>query len=175
MLVAPAYVGLLFAQQGDGAATPTHPAQVTPGPGRQPSFALFPVLFDPTNDPHDLEDQARIREAIAAERARMLAEASTPLDGPDPFRFTRIAGWEAGLLAYGRTWLSDPTLMGPNPAAITAPVLIILGENDQTAIGPALAAVLPDADSAVVGGVGHFPMEEDPAAFNQALLAFLDS
>jgi len=175
VLVAPAYLGLLFAPEpGDDAATPTHPAPSTPAPGRQPSFALFPVVFDPTNDQRDPEDQARIQDAVAAERVRLLEGASTPLDGPDPFRFTQIPGWEAGLLAYGRIWLNDPSLMGPNPAAIAAPVLIILGESDQAAIGPALKAVLPEAQAVVLSGVGHFPMEEAPADFNQALLAFLD-
>jgi pimeloyl-ACP methyl ester carboxylesterase len=172
VLVAPAYLGLLFATAMVGdAAIPTHPAEGTSGPGLQPSFALFPILFNPANDPYDPADQARIRAAVVAERARVLQDAPA---GPDPFRFMWLPGWEAGLLAYGRSWLNDPALMGPDPAAITVPVLLIAGEYDQIAgIAEPLQELLPGTELTIIPGVGHIPMQEAPAAFNQALLTFL--
>ncbi|MDQ3695695.1 MAG: alpha/beta hydrolase [Chloroflexota bacterium] len=176
VLVAPAYLGLLFAAtEGDGAPTATHPAAASPRPGRQPSFNLFPVLFDPTNDPRSPEDQARLREAIAAERAAMSQVMPVVDAAEDPFRFTRIAGWEAGLLAHGVAWLNDPAIIGPNPAAITAPVLLVWGEHDGiAAVGEQLRALFPEAEAVIIPGVGHFPMEEAPDLFSDALLAFLD-
>ncbi|MBA2519598.1 MAG: alpha/beta hydrolase, partial [Chloroflexia bacterium] len=160
VLVAPAYLGLLFAPtSGDEAPDATHPAAASPRPGRQPSFTLFPVLFDPANDPRSPDDQARLREAIAAERAALsqampLADASQ-----DPFRLTRIVGWEAGLLAHGVAWLNDPAIMGPNPAAITAPILLVWGEGDGIAgVGEQLQALFPGAAAVIYPGVGHFPM-----------------
>jgi pimeloyl-ACP methyl ester carboxylesterase len=177
VLVAPAYLGLLFAPaggEGSPAATPPAAPDASPPVGRQPSLGLFPVLFDPTNDPHSAADQARLREAIATEQALMDQTTPAVSADQDPFRFTQIAGWEAGLLAHGRAWLNDPAIMGPNAEAITAPVLLIWGEGDQiSAIGDQLLALFSDAERVIVPGVGHFPMEEAPDAFNRALLNFL--
>jgi pimeloyl-ACP methyl ester carboxylesterase len=178
VFVAPAYLGLLLTADS-ATASPAPSAAATaegsPRPGRQPSLGLFPVLFDPTNDPHDPADQARMRDAIAAERARQAEETPAAPAGQDPFRFIQIPGWEAGLLAYGRVWLNDPAILGPAPEALTMPVFLIWGEHDRSAISEQMRALLPDAAWAIIPKVGHFPMEEAPAAFSRELLAFLES
>lgn len=69
----------------------------------------------------------------------------------------------------------DPTLP-KRLAALTAPVLLVVGEYDIwptcTAVRE-LAALLDNADLAVLPGAGHFPWVDDPATFAAAVEAFL--
>ena len=56
------------------------------------------------------------------------------------------------------------------------PALVIWGDLDTTtplAQGRRLAEVIPGAELAVMPGVGHMPQIEDPPAFNQLLVEFL--
>ncbi len=62
-------------------------------------------------------------------------------------------------------------------AAIAAPTLVICGEADRLtppAIGRALAAAIPGATYAEIPRAGHPSNLEQPAAFNAALMAFLE-
>ncbi len=61
-------------------------------------------------------------------------------------------------------------------AAITAPVALLWGDSDTvTPMAQArdLQTLLPKAPLHVLAGLGHIPQIEDPAAFNQALIATL--
>jgi pimeloyl-ACP methyl ester carboxylesterase len=61
-------------------------------------------------------------------------------------------------------------------ARIEAPTLILWGERDATlplAVGRRLLEHLPQATFLVIGGAGHCPMWERPAAVNRALIRFL--
>jgi len=62
-------------------------------------------------------------------------------------------------------------------ATLDVPTLVLTGEDDQAdfqAIADQLAATLPDARRAVVPGAGHLPSLEQPAAFDQIVLPFLE-
>jgi 2-succinyl-6-hydroxy-2,4-cyclohexadiene-1-carboxylate synthase len=65
----------------------------------------------------------------------------------------------------------------PHLAALRAPVLLIAGAEDVKfrAVAEAMAAQVPDAQVAVVAGAGHNAHLENPAAFQQRVLAFLIS
>lgn len=85
-----------------------------------------------------------------------------------------LAGWDLALLGVlrdsGRGALAQPV------STITAPVLIVWGEQDPwipLARGEALRASLPQAAWQVIPAVGHLPMEEAPEAFNTTLIAYL--
>jgi pimeloyl-ACP methyl ester carboxylesterase len=61
-------------------------------------------------------------------------------------------------------------------AHITAPTLVITGRDDficGPAAAAAAAAAIPDADVVLLDGAGHFTFLEQPAAFAQAVEAFL--
>jgi pimeloyl-ACP methyl ester carboxylesterase len=61
-------------------------------------------------------------------------------------------------------------------AAITAPVLLLRGDEDwlvSQGMVEATAAGIADARIAVLEGTGHYPMTENPAEFNDAVAAFL--
>jgi pimeloyl-ACP methyl ester carboxylesterase len=66
--------------------------------------------------------------------------------------------------------------MGPALAALRLPALVVVGDRDRGSRGPseALAAALPAARLIVVPDAGHVVNLEQPAAFNRALVDFLD-
>jgi len=62
------------------------------------------------------------------------------------------------------------------PARLRCPVLLVWGEQDRivpVAHGRRLLAEIPGARLEVIGGCGHPPHEERPAAFLEAVLPFL--
>lgn len=63
-----------------------------------------------------------------------------------------------------------------DPANITQPTLILLGEHDRVipiASGDELAARIPNARLIRIRSAGHLPLEEQPESSNAALLRFL--
>jgi pimeloyl-ACP methyl ester carboxylesterase len=87
------------------------------------------------------------------------------------------ADWELGLLAVVRD-AGASHLGAPLAEVLRVPTLIIWGREDRwirLASGEALRAALPDASWAIIDDAGHLPMEEQPAAFNETLLAWLAS
>jgi pimeloyl-ACP methyl ester carboxylesterase len=61
-------------------------------------------------------------------------------------------------------------------AGVTAPTLVIVGEQDEPFLGPcrAMAEVIPGAEHVVIPDAGHSPQFENPAAWLAALEGFLD-
>jgi pimeloyl-ACP methyl ester carboxylesterase len=62
-------------------------------------------------------------------------------------------------------------------ATLAVPTLVVTGENDKAdfrAIADKLAATLPDAHRATVAGAGHLPSLEQPPAFDEVVLPFLE-
>jgi len=56
--------------------------------------------------------------------------------------------------------------------------VIIWGRDDPwipLASGEALRDALPDAEWHIIDDAGHLPMEEQPAAFNDILITWLES
>ena len=59
---------------------------------------------------------------------------------------------------------------------IGAPTLVVWGDHDgicPPAIGRAIVDLVPDARLAIIAGAGHNPMWEQPARFDEEVLAFL--
>jgi pimeloyl-ACP methyl ester carboxylesterase len=86
----------------------------------------------------------------------------------------KMKDWDLALLGVlrdgGRNTLAQPV------GTITAPVLIVWGDQDPwipATRAEALRAALPQAELVLIPDTGHLPMEEDPAAFNAALLEWL--
>ena len=82
----------------------------------------------------------------------------------------RPAGYRAAALALAAT---DLTSLLPN---ISVPTLVIHGADDAIvplATGRELAAAIPGAQLHVIAKAGHVSNQEQPAAFNAAVRAFL--
>jgi 3-oxoadipate enol-lactonase len=61
--------------------------------------------------------------------------------------------------------------------SVTVPTLVLVGEHDSIApphLSRELARLVPGAQLEVIPDAGHLPNEENPAAFNQAVGAFLE-
>ncbi|MCU0514793.1 MAG: alpha/beta hydrolase [Anaerolineae bacterium] len=104
------------------------------------------------------------------------ADASfmTAADYDTYWRAFQTPGWDVGLLGLTRD--AVPNLTAAQIAGISTPTLLLWGEQDATtplAQGEALARYLPDSTLVVLPGVAHQPFEENPAAFNAALLDYL--
>ncbi|HET7368170.1 MAG TPA: alpha/beta fold hydrolase [Gaiella sp.] len=62
-------------------------------------------------------------------------------------------------------------------ATLAVPALVVTGEHDKAdfqAIADHLAATLPDARRAIVANAGHLPSLEQPEAFDEIVLPFLE-
>jgi pimeloyl-ACP methyl ester carboxylesterase len=74
----------------------------------------------------------------------------------------------------------DELLTEDLPAALAmlgVPALVVTGEQDKAdfqAIADRLAATLPDVRRAIVASAGHLPSLEQPAAFDELVLPFLE-
>jgi pimeloyl-ACP methyl ester carboxylesterase len=70
----------------------------------------------------------------------------------------------------------DSRVMESLPS-ISVPTLIVVGEADTPFLGAAevMVAKIPNASKVVLNGAGHAANVDQPEAFNQAVLGFLDS
>lgn len=103
----------------------------------------------------------------------------------------RVAMLQKPFLVKGSTaklgqWLrwflapAPPSLAGERERyrALPMPVLVIWGERDDLtplAQGEDLARLIPRAELVILKNTGHIPAVEDPAAFNAALIQFLEA
>jgi pimeloyl-ACP methyl ester carboxylesterase len=78
------------------------------------------------------------------------------------------------LAARGLLRQRDAKVIDSLPA-INVPSLIMVGADDEAFLAPAnyMAAKIPGAKLATIPDAGHFANLDNPAAFNAALLAFL--
>lgn len=77
----------------------------------------------------------------------------------------------------GAIWQILNADISPRLGAITAPTLVVWGQHDRLLpleMGRQIQSRIPDARLAVIAGAGHNPMWERPAAFNKAVLNFLE-
>lgn len=90
----------------------------------------------------------------------------------------QVLGWDEALLNQLRVAPPTPQpLTAAQISEITAPVMIVWGENDTwvpLSVGERLRELLPTAAWHVYPNVGHLPQEEQPTQFNTDLLAFLE-
>ncbi|MCB5910067.1 alpha/beta fold hydrolase [Streptomyces pinistramenti] len=95
---------------------------------------------------------------------------SGPPRGPSPASL-------AALRAYAGPDMQDPGLL-ERIKAVTRPVLVVWGENDQvvsSAYGRTYADAFHDARFALIPGAGHLPIREEPDATFAAIDGFLDA
>ncbi len=84
--------------------------------------------------------------------------------------------WDDALLAIVRDGAN--ALPADIAEILRVPTLVVWGREDgwiPLVDGEALRAALPDAEWRIIDDAGHLPMEEQPAAFNETLLAWLES
>lgn len=101
-----------------------------------------------------------------AERCRLDYAALSP----------RPANWQRLLDDLRRMWGSSPTWTRSELARIRVPTTIVGAEHDEIIPGEhtaELATAIPGARLAVMPGVSHFAMLQDPERFNAELAAFL--
>ena len=106
--------------------------------------------------------------AFAAYVARCRAEYAELSPNPDK--------WPLLVQGLSPMWRSEPDYPDQKLARIKAPTAIADGAYDEI-IKPEhtrhMARVIPGAQLAILPNTSHFAMLQDPAAFNQALIAFL--
>ena len=143
------------------AQRPTFPAVVTELPQmRRLSLLIGRILGEHTLLNLSYHDLERITE-----ERRQLA-----------LIHTRMANWD---LAWGELMvrsLSTPVDVGERLAQVRQPTLVVTGDQDR--LVPVedtrrVAAGLPNAELVVLPGCGHAPQEECPAAFLDAVNAWL--
>jgi len=125
------------------------------------------MLFD--TGPGFRSDEARQRwNERALKTAARLERDGLPADSAH----SSAAG--LALAARGMLTQQDGRVMAALPA-IDVPVLVLVGGEDEAFLGAAdyVAAKIPRATKVVIPGAGHLANADQPAAFDQAVLAFL--
>jgi len=120
-------------------------------------------------------DEARMADILRsayADPTRVTTEDVSGYAAP-----LQTVDWDLGLLAILRD-SGDSALDSSIGEVLRVPTVIIWGRDDPwipLASGEALRDALPDAEWHIIDDAGHLPMEEQPAAFNDVLLAWLES
>ncbi len=160
--------------------------------GRQPERVAGLVIADTSVAKRGPEKLAQDQEALRLRQRPLTEEGKTPADIA-PILARRLAGphatpealahIEASLAAlrkesYLKTLDAVVNYEGyPDFATVTAPCLIVGGEFDPLAspdLLDAMAARMPNAQRATVPRAGHLSNIENPEAFNEVVLAFLE-
>ena len=74
-------------------------------------------------------------------------------------------------------WATEPNYTPEQLGAITTPILILDGEEEEaidTNHTKEMAGLIPGAKLHLIPGTGHFAMWEKPEEFNQIILDFLN-
>jgi pimeloyl-ACP methyl ester carboxylesterase len=101
-------------------------------------------------------------------------------DRAEQYRLARRPGFLDAALAALRDQVGSTgqrRMLLDRLRGLRVPVLLVWGDQDRVvpvAQARRAAARLPDAEVVVLSGCGHLPHVEDPAAFDRALVAFLD-
>jgi pimeloyl-ACP methyl ester carboxylesterase len=120
-------------------------------------------------------DEARMADILRsgyADPARVTTDDVSGYAG-----LLQTVDWDLGLLAILRD-SGDSALPSPIGDILRVPTVIIWGRDDPwipLASGEALRDEVPGAEWRVIENAGHLPMEEQPAAFNDVLLTWLES
>ena len=154
------------------------------GPVRAAVLAQTTPAFG-GKDPRWAEDfvAARLGPLDRGETMRSLAPSiATSLlgDDPDPHAFHLARDCVAGVPEA--TWRASVlALVGFDRrealARISVPTLLIAGSKDQNAPAPTMAKMaekVPGAEFLCLDGIGHLAFAEAPAAFDRAVLSFLE-
>jgi pimeloyl-ACP methyl ester carboxylesterase len=132
----------------------------------RPDLVRSLVLIDSTGIPFEIAPGAHIENIAMPHRWRSFFLVLTR----DLFR----AGPTAIAVAFARLLRDDAR---PLMRKLTMPVLLIWGDHDPLVpltYARQMLAEMPHAKLRVIPRAGHVPMWENPLAFNEALLSFLD-
>lgn len=126
----------------------------------------------------------RTASFLEAKGAEVFAERAVEMTvGAHPERAAAVAAAAAiaaqspsGLAHFGRRVAGPAPSVIDELAGLSAPALVIRGEHDEAYARAAdvMVAKLPDARSVTLAEAGHILNLDEPAAFDAALLAFLD-
>jgi len=84
--------------------------------------------------------------------------------------------WDAFLENLSHMWATEPNFTPEQLGAITTPVLILDGKEEEviyTDHTKEMADLIPTAELIIVPGTGHFGVWEKPEEFNHIMLDFL--
>jgi pimeloyl-ACP methyl ester carboxylesterase len=101
----------------------------------------------------------------------------TPADFDTYWRAFQTQGWDVGLLGLTRDGAGN-LLTETQIKSIAMPTLIIWGDSDTVtpvAHGRTLNEWIDNSTLNILPNMGHQPFEEDPQAFNEALLSYLST
>ncbi len=129
------------------------------------------VAYGANSSPNGVQDSvvAYLRDTPAATLQKDLGDEYLRLS-PQPERLPII------IEKIRTLWLTEPNFTAADLAGIRAPTLIIDGANDENirrGHAQEIAAAIPGAKLAILPGVGHFALTENPAEWNQVVLDFL--
>jgi pimeloyl-ACP methyl ester carboxylesterase len=117
--------------------------------------------------PPDMKDQFYSLTADAMPPMMRAAYDALSPDGPEhfPIVFEKLIA----------TWKTEPTHQLSELEGVTAPTLVMLGDDDVLTIehAGAMAAAIPDAQIAIVPGTDHAVVFEKPDLVNRLFLDFL--
>ena len=85
--------------------------------------------------------------------------------------------WDEFMANIGKMWATEPSLTAEQLGAITAPVLIVTGEDEEVIHDRhtrELAELIPTAELELIPGTGHFACWEKAGEFNRVVLDFLE-
>lgn len=161
--------------------------------GRYPQRVASLVLADTSVARRGPEKMAQDKEALQIRKRPLVEEGKTPADiapglarrlvgpGASPAALARIQAALAALrpASYLKTLDALVAYEGyPDLAAVAVPCLVLGGEHDPLATPDLLdqmAAQMPQAQRATIPAAGHLSHMENPAAFNTAVLDFLEA
>ncbi len=84
--------------------------------------------------------------------------------------------WDEFLANIGNMWATEPNYTDEQLAAITTPMLILDGEEEEaidTNHTRKMASLIPGAELVLIPGTGHFAFWEKPDEFNKIILDYL--
>ena len=87
------------------------------------------------------------------------------------------SSYDKFVLAINRMWDREPNWTHEQLAAIHVPTAIVLGDHDEAIRldhTEYMAGAIPGAKLVILKGVGHAAMLQDPEAYTQAILTFLE-
>jgi len=136
---------------------------------RRPELARRLVLIGQYFTADGQRPEARRLFAMPEVLAAMFRAPYEQLSPDGPEHFPVVLEKLLGL------WQSDPGLGPESLARITAPALVMQGDDDLVTVehSAAVAAALPDAQLAVVPGTTHSLPAEKPELVNRLILDFL--
>jgi len=135
-------------------------------PERLDRVVAYGANYDPSGLRSDVGESDRFNAYIAQ------AAADYQRLSPAPER------WDAFLENIGEMWATEPTYSEDQLRRITTPILVLDGEEEEAidiAHTRLMASLIPSSELILMPGTGHFAMLDQPAEFNQIVLAYLTS